>query len=170
MDLCPILRENRKFDDMFGDSYYVIVKLINWVLLVSSSRSRSVTNTQRISDSPIISDRTPLRSVSSQTNSDCHQKQDFSPSQFWKTTIKIFWIDLFRTIRHTWVDSNSIDDDPGSIIRPFCFKTFYFLFSQPPSLYRPPTSTSHSSQILIHSHSQEHTCYGLSIITKAGQR
>ena len=41
---------------VISKSYSVIVKLINWVLLVSPSRSRSVTNTQRISDSPIISD------------------------------------------------------------------------------------------------------------------
>ena len=46
--------------------------------------------------------------------------------------MKNFRIDLFRTIAHTWVDSNSIDDDPGSIIRPFCFKTFYFPFHSLP--------------------------------------
>ena len=46
--------------------------------------------------------------------------------------MKNCWIYLFRTIAHTWVDSNSIDDDPGSIIRPFCFKTFYFSFHSLP--------------------------------------
>ena len=134
MDLCPILRQIRKFDDMLdiyviSKSYSVIVKLINWVLLVSPSRSRSVTNTQRISDSPIISDwmhHHPGFVCLFENKLQLASEVDFFSMMMNRNHC---WTD-FKEQLDTWVNLNSIDDDLGSIMDPSIAPKLLFPYSR----------------------------------------
>ena len=182
------MREIRKFDDMFGDSYSVIVKLINWVLLVSSSRSRSVTNTQRISDSPIISDR-----IHHQASSVCLQTNIkswiFSP--LWRIVAGLSLKNNCTHLSQFQLNRRWSGIYYGSRIH--CFKTFYdprsimdpllqnslFPYSKhnwpsrlPNYIGRHPFLPSSFIEILIHSLLENGPCYtwyGLSIITRTSR-